>query len=433
MTLVVGLPSQAHPQPRDLDQGFGVRGKAVAALDFGNPKFWYAVHVLAAHTPNGRILVAGNNSVLRYLPSGRLDRRFAENGVLQIENVEGANKFELRGLAVDSKDRIIAAGTAESPQETRSAAILRFNPGGTVDPTFGGDGALVTDFAVPFRSHPPLPWPSFKGPWIQVTGVAVDSEDRIVVSGSAAREWGYCNAVESGFVGRIDPQGNADSSFGEGGVAVYEPTRLGSAQGVVLDSTGAPLSFGRGYSCRESPATGSTVDRLEINGSPSSAFGREGLASVRPYPRGIALDGLGRIVVMERWRVQRLLPSGNLDRRFGKGGTTRTLLRGKWSGLDDLAVAQNGDMLLTGHQVHYFGKREPRRRLVLLRLNPHGMLDRHFGDGGVVKTRFGRPSNTVGRQVLLDGKGHAVVGGTVRNRRLLTGAGLALFRYDLKP
>lgn len=401
----------------------------MAALDFGNPKFWYEVRVRAARTRSGRILVAGNNSVLRYLPSGKLDRGFAEGGVLRIENVAG-QKFTLRGLAADSKDRIVAAGTVRSPRYTHSAAILRFEPGGAIDPTFGGaDGAVVTDFAVPFQPEPPL----FHGPQLGVTGVAVDQHDRIVVSGSAARKVSYCIAMNSGFVGRIDSQGNVDSSFGDGGVAVYEPTRLESAEGVALDSVGAPLTFGRGYSCRETPATGPTVNRLELDGSPSSAFGQEGQAAVHPYPRGIALDGLGRIIVMEEERVQRLLPSGNPDRSFGKGGTTRALLHGTGSGLDGLAVTGNGDVLVTGHQAHHFGGREPRRRLVLARVSSHGVLDRRFGDAGVVKTGFGRPSNTVGRQVLLDGKGHAVVAGMVRNRRLSTGEGLALFRYHLKP
>jgi hypothetical protein len=60
------------------------------------------------------------------------------------------------------------------------------------------------------------------------------------------------------------------------------------------------------------------------------------------------------------------------------------------------------------------------------------MLDRDFGRAGIVRTRFGGFSDTVGRQVLLDGKGHAIVAGTVSDEELRTGEGLALYRYDLR-
>jgi uncharacterized delta-60 repeat protein len=427
VVMAIALPSQAPARSGRLDSNFGTRGKVVVALDFGDPRFWYAVRVQASHMLDGGIVVAGDNLVLRFLPSGRIDRRFAQGGILRIES-GGGQGFELSDLAVDPSGRIVVAGTSRPPQGAQEAMILRFKPSGMADTSFGEDGAVVTDFGVK-----PLPDGSLERASLRVTGVAVDAGGRIAVSGSALRAQFYC-AEQGGFVGRLTADGNVDPSFGTDGSIVYEGSIMHSADGLVLDSSGAPLFFGWDGYCHGGTDTYSLfVNRLSINGSPDAGFGQEGQVAVNEYPRQIALDRSGRILVLQRHNLVRLLPSGATDGSFGKDGATAALLPGMWSGWDDLAVTRNGGVLVTGHQVHFFGKPEPRRRLVLARLNPHGELGRSFGNAGIARTRFGRPSNTVGRQVLLDGKGHAIVVGTVRNRKLSTGEGLALFRYELKP
>ncbi len=430
---MVGSPSGAFAEAGQLDPTFGARGKTISALDFGEPRFWYDVKVQATLAPGGRILVSGDNLVLRYLSNGHLDTTFGEGGSLRIENVQGRS-FTLAALKVDPKGRIVVVGTTETSPGTQ-AAILRFGPNGAPDPDFGGgDGIVVTDFGI--RPLPDGSNGSVEKVSLSATGVDVDANGRIVVSGSALRAAFYC-AEFGAYVGRLDPQGNVDPSFGDGGVVVYEASSMHSADGLTLDSLGAPLFFGwDGYCHGDSGEHPILVDRLDASGSPSPAFGKEGQVTVDDYPRAIAFDPSGRILILEATDVQRLLPSGALDRSFGSSGTTTILLPGNRSGLSDLETARNGSVILVGTEARYFRRADraaPRRRLVVARLGPRGVLDQRFGREGLVNAaRFGRHSNAVGRRVLLDGKGHAIVAGTVRDRQLSTGQGLALYRFDLR-
>ena len=413
----------------------------MASLDFGEPRFWYGVEVQATQAPDGRILVAGknlitgNNLLLRFLPNGRNDRSFGSNGILSIKSVEGT-PFDLAGLAIDSQGRIIAAGTAAASIETQPskgnrAAVLRLMPSGAPDPTFGGgDGAIVTDFEL--QAQPNKSECGSFCPSLSVSGVAVDSAERIVVSGSVLRARFYCN--ESGaYVGRLDPQGNIDPNFGSGGTTTYEPSSMHSAEGLVLDELGAPLFFGWDGYCHGGPDFNPIlVNRLDVNGSPDLSFGQSGQVVTNDFLQKMALDSSGRIVVLEGVNVRRLLPSGALDSSFARGGRTRIPLGGTQSGISDLGLTKRDGVVVVGTQVHDFHRPEPRRRLVVARLSPQGLFDKHFGNGGFARIRFGRPSNTVGRKIMLDDKGHAIVVGMVRNQRLATGEGLALYRVDLR-
>lgn len=417
--------------PGQLDPTFGNGGRAVAALDFGEPRFWYAVKVQAVRTPNGRILVSGNETLVKYLANGRLDKGFARGGILHVESVEGY-PFELNGLGVDSQGRIVTVGTAivgasEPGAFSPKAAILRFEPDGTPDPSFGGgDGAVLTNLGSP----PPSQSGVIGG--LQISGVAIDAADRIVVSGSRIDGTNYCGPIWGGFVARLMAQGDPDPTFGNGGIAIYDPALLQSADELALDRAGAPIFFGAGYECRGSRQSGPTLYRDEPNGQPNLAFGWQGRMAVSYSPRQIAFDRRGRIVAIADGKLIRLLPSGAPDPTFWP---TIVNLRGARSALDDLAVGRDGSVLVTGREALYdrAHRREPRRRLVLARLGPRGKLDRTFGKAGIVTSAFGHSSNTVGRQVLLDGKEHAIVVGSVRNRKLPTGEGLALFRYNLTP
>jgi len=428
LLMAVALPSRVLASSGQLDRSFGSRGRVVADIEFGNPRFWYAVKVRALHLPDDGILVAGNNLMLRYLSDGRLNKRFGEGGVLRVDTVEG-QEFELSGLAIDSEGRIIVAGTSLGPPGAQKAAVFRFTSSGVLDPSFGGgDGSVVTDFGVQ-----PLPNGSMEHAPLLVTGVAVDGSDRVVLSGAAIRAHFSCTE-EGGFVGRLTAAGSVDPSFGANGVILYDASILHSAEGLVLDRSGAPFFFGRdGYCHGDGSPSPNLINRRDTNGLPDNGFGQEGQVVVSEYPRGLAVDRWGRIVVLQVQSLLRLLPSGALDRSFGQNGRAATSLRGEWSGWDGLAVDRNGGVLVTGHEARYFGGAEPRRRLALSRLTPSGTLDRSFGDAGMVRTPLGSPSNTVGRQVLLDGRGHAIVVGIARNRRLSSGEALVLLRYELKP
>ena len=122
--------------------------------------------------------------------------------------------------------------------------------------------------------------------------------------------------------------------------------------------------------------------------------------------------------------LARFLPSGRLDRSFGRGGIVRTRLTGR----DRVVrvVAQNDGrvlvVVLNGYRPHYdFGRRPVR----VLRYRRNGSLDRSYGGGdGIASVSVGRPvvrdavALPGGRLALLvPGRpGHLLVGLSARGR-----------------
>src|SRR6266511_1466289 len=69
-------------------------------------------------------------------------------------------------VALQSDGKIVAAGT--SVADTEDFALARYNPDGSLDPTFGGDGTVTMDF-----------WDGFE----RAQGVAVQGDGKIIAAG----------------------------------------------------------------------------------------------------------------------------------------------------------------------------------------------------------------------------------------------------------
>lgn len=423
--MALGPASEAPAvAPTRLDPAFGVGGRILTALDFGDPKFWNYVKIQAAQTEDGRILVLADEFLLRYLPTGKPDRSFAQGGRLRIEKIEGKSPAP-GDMAVDSQGRIVVAGGNGDGQ----IAVRRFTPDGSPDLSFGGgDGIAVTDFGLGALDNLPAATAS-----IWSAGLAVDDAGRIFVSGSMIMsQTSSCAAVGS-FVGRLDAIGDVDSTFGNGGATTFGISSNSVTEDVINADAGALLFLGgAGGTCRGGGGPSAMIGRLTADGSLDPAFGSEGWVAPGGSPGRITLDDLGRILLLGGSRLLRLQPSGAIDSRFGHNGVAQIPIRGHWSGLRDLAATPAGGIVAVGTQTHFFHHRG-QRRLMVARVGPRGKLDQRFGDGGILKLLFGRDSNTNGNRILLDGDGHATVIGMVGNRRIATGEGLALYRLDLRP
>jgi len=118
-----------------VDRPFGDEGKVTAIRGNG-----YAVAVRG----DGKILVAGQGfwsqhyvfRVARFTPDGNLDPRFGEDGTLFTSI--GSDAFA-ESIALQPDGKIVVAGKA-----LRQFAIARYKPNGTLDPAFGGDGTVTT-------------------------------------------------------------------------------------------------------------------------------------------------------------------------------------------------------------------------------------------------------------------------------------------------
>ena len=125
-----------------LDDSFGVGGTVTS--DFGG--FERAIALVLQ--PDGKLVVAGGGSgefiLARYLPNGSLDPTFGIGGKVTTDftGIEGTDDANAAVLQPDGK--LVAAGRA-CANFACDFALARYLPDGSLDPTFGVGGKVITD------------------------------------------------------------------------------------------------------------------------------------------------------------------------------------------------------------------------------------------------------------------------------------------------
>ena len=117
---------------------------------------------------DGKIVVAGQASqtfaVARYTADGALDASFGQHGVVVTAMDSSHSDAAANAIALQSDGKIVAAGYVG----TSDFAIARYNPNGTLDRSFSGDGIAHSDFDNGNDT---------------AYAVAIQKDDRIVVAG----------------------------------------------------------------------------------------------------------------------------------------------------------------------------------------------------------------------------------------------------------
>lgn len=117
-----------------LDESFGAGGKVVTPAPGG---LAYGL----ALAPDGKIVVAGAGIVARYLPTGALDASFGSAGVVSV----GLGYVTLDGIVVFPDGAMVIAGTLHAASGSDDFVVARLTPNGALDGSFGDEGAVVTD------------------------------------------------------------------------------------------------------------------------------------------------------------------------------------------------------------------------------------------------------------------------------------------------
>jgi uncharacterized delta-60 repeat protein len=215
---------------------------------------------------------------------------------------------------------------------------------------------------------------------------------------------------------KVGPQG-LDGRFGDCGTLVpasppagvlTEATQLAAAPDGRVVAAGTTTS-----SADPERAVQDTfvVARLAA-GRFDSSFGRAGVVQIPVAGPGDAqLTGAvvladGRVVVAGHVGghpvVIRLTAAGALDPSFGQGGVARDVVRS--ATVEDLAITPSGALLIAGQRDD---------RWYVARLTADGVLDRDFGEGGVVADSGTVPSTLAALAVAADGTIYAAGGGRV--------------------
>ena len=127
-----------------LDTSFGVGGRVTTAIESASE-----AHALALQ-PDGKLVAAGKGgnhfALVRYNPNGSLDTSFGSGGV--VTTAIGAYGDGAFALALQPNGKLVAAGYASPTKFPDYFAVVRYNPDGSVDRTFGADGTVTTPSGV---------------------------------------------------------------------------------------------------------------------------------------------------------------------------------------------------------------------------------------------------------------------------------------------
>lgn len=377
LALVVAVPNPALAAPGDLDTTFGTDGKVL--VDTG---YWAEGQDVALQA-DGRIVTVGSHrpteylssdfSVMRHNPDGSLDTTFGDGGETVTDFAGGEDRAHAVALQpVGDEVKIVVAGESGDSESSGCCVftVARYNADGSLDTGFGTGGRVATDLSGVARA------------------VIVQPDGKIVAAGQRAAGPGDLRFA----VARYNPDGTPDSTFGtdgrvltpfDGGGSGHDLALQPDCKIVVVGNAGAPTG-----------PTGFALARYNTDGSLDSTFGTEGrvttVFSAEPgfigeeAARGVALQSDGRIVAAgysgSDFALARYTADGVLDPAYGDGGRVITDFNGNGDGAYDLALQPDGRAVAVGLASTDFG---------VARYNVDGSLDTGFGTGGRKTTDMG--------------------------------------------
>jgi len=264
---------------------------------------------------------------------------------------------------------------------------------GTLDPTFGTNGFVTT------AVHPN---------YNMAETTVVQSDGKILVAGSAGTPSTYQMAVA-----RYNEDGSLDTSFGNDGSLRFP---VGSVKSFVMDMAQQPdgkiLLGGRTWD----NVTGDfALVRLNEDGSFDDTFGTNGIFRIETAEteasEAMALLDDGTILMVgyrdDNLAVAKINTDGNMDTTFGVNGWAVLTYDGATSYADDLAIQDDGKIVISGFALN---GSENRFHVAAARLNADGSTDNSFGTDGKVIFNVG-DWNDFGEGIAIQSDGKILIGG----------------------
>lgn len=373
MALVTAFASTASygQTPGGLDASFGVGGKVLT--NFGGTGDMARSVVVQ---PDGKLVAAGTTNVngatdfalVRYYDNGALDPSFGVDGKVV---TDFAGSYDSVGSLVLQADGKIIAGGWSVVDSIANFALARYNTDGTLDAGFGAGGKVRTDFG---------------GVSAQVFATALQPDGKIVVAGYVNIDGGAQFALA-----RYSPDGTLDAGFGSEGKVT---TAFGADQGfsfaqansLAIQPDGRILAGGLAFV----EGFGFALARYNSDGTLDASFGAGGTVTT-PFGSNcrafsIALQPDGKIVAAgtanSDFALARYNSDGTLDGDFGLGGKVITDIA-RSSGALAVAIQSDGKIVAVG-QSFVNGNYD----FAVARYGTNGSLDPDFAIGGKATTNF---------------------------------------------
>src|SRR6266478_1688736 len=340
-----------------LDTTFGINGKV--RTDFPGLA---AVASSVLIQPDGKILVAGGAfplftflgdfELVRYNPNGSLDTSFGNGGVVTT-SFPGQGSYAF-ALALQSDGKIIAAGTdfvnfSNEDNSNTDFALERYNPDGTPDTTFGNGGQVTTDF---------------DGFNDDAFSILIQTDGKLVAVGSAKNPATFYDFAAVRYLAN----GTIDTTFGVAGKVRtdFGHADFDQARSAALQPDGKIVAAGTAI-FNNGLSEPFAVARYTSNGTLDTTFSSDGkmfidFGSFDQTAYSVFLQPDGKIVTAgypntessdSDFLLARLKTNGSLDRTFGIGGKVRTSFGDLNGGAYGAVLQPDGKIVAVGFQATF--------------------------------------------------------------------------------
>lgn len=324
---------------RALDTGFGAGG-FVRKAPFGMAQEAIGV----AEQPDGKLVVLGamtnespGNALMRLAGNGAVDGTFGSAGVVSSFSVAGGGG-QWSGIAIQPDGRILVAETEVSAGEI---GVVRLEPDGSLDMSFGADGEALA----------PAPPAEIPGPrTVTAPAIALQPDGKIVVAAHFDQARGTLGdfVQVTAQIARFAANGAPDPGFGQGGQTTLSE----------MDEPGrrTPIALALQADGRMLLEVPGGVTRLLPNGAVDTAYGVGGTA---PGIGGhLALQPNGKLVTAQTavigdsrttFALSHYVTDGAVDTSFGSGGVSVIAL-GTDSLVGGVAIQPDGRIVVAGYE-----------------------------------------------------------------------------------
>ncbi len=391
---VLLLQSLLVANPADLDISFSIDGKVTTSIGSSS-----AQAQSIAIQNDDKIVVAGSAwmsnhydfALARYNPDGSLDTSFDGDG--RVTTAVGSFIDYASSMTIQNDGKIVVVG-----HSSHNFALVRYNPDGSLDTSFSNDGKVTTHIGSG-NSY--------------ALSVAIQNDDKIVVAGSS-----YNGSNVDFALVRYNPNGLLDASFDGDGIVATTVGSGGSAQSVTIQNDGKIVVAGNAW-------IGSNSDfalvRYNTDGSLDTSFNWDGMVTTTigsndDYAQSVAVQSDGKIVAAgysndgnDDFALVRYNPDGSLDLNFNNDGKVTTPIGSGYDRGYSVAIQNNSKIIVAGNS--WNGSNED---FALVCYNPNGSLDTSFSSDGKVTTEIGNGADS-GRSVAIQNDGKIVVAGDSQN------------------
>ena len=369
----------------------------------------FVCHALAIQA-DGKIIVAGSTApsgvgadfaLMRFNSDGSPDTSFDGDGRVTT-NISGYDT--VTALVIQTDGKIVAAGVTNASNNS-NFALARYNPGGSLDTSFDGDGKVITDF---FNTTD------------YAHAAAIQPDGKIVLAG-------YCwpGVWDDFALARYNPDGSLDTTFDLDGkliTNISDTDQGDSARSVLIQTDGKIVASG---GASMSSGESFTLVRYNADGTFDTTFGGDGKVTTRisthaggtAYSMAIQPDG--KIVAAGygsnsgTWTdiaLARFNSDGSLDNTFGGGGIVNTDFFNTYESAYAVALLPDGRIVASGYFA--FGSDY---EFSVVRYHANGTLDNTFDGDGKIYTPMGFPVNSAASDVATQADGKIIVAGYASN------------------